>query len=111
MKSSHGFWSLNLKRKQGYKICFTFSALANGCLGNNMFVKINLTGVDRWYHAALACQLLDVQAIPTDLEKYSTILYRLDYWLIQTYLRSSSAERCELLFAIISTRLSEISYM
>ncbi|CAH0401382.1 unnamed protein product [Chilo suppressalis] len=38
-------------------------------LENNMIVKILLKGIDRWYHGALACQLLDVQAIPSDLQK------------------------------------------
>ncbi|XP_026320727.1 adenylate cyclase type 10-like [Hyposmocoma kahamanoa] len=39
------------------------------CLSNSMIVNMLLSGIDRWYHAALACQLLDVQAIPADLEK------------------------------------------
>nr|XP_037873495.1 adenylate cyclase type 10 isoform X1 [Bombyx mori] len=39
------------------------------CLENSMIVNIRLSGIDRWFHAALACQLLDVQAIPADLEK------------------------------------------
>ncbi|KAL0869690.1 hypothetical protein ABMA27_005935 [Loxostege sticticalis] len=45
------------------------SPVAGKCLENYMIVKQHLTGIDRWYHAALACQLLDVQAIPADLEK------------------------------------------
>ncbi|XP_037295199.1 adenylate cyclase type 10 isoform X2 [Manduca sexta] len=47
----------------------TLSPTANSCLASNMIVKIPLGGIDRFYHAALACQLLDVQAIPADLEK------------------------------------------
>ncbi|XP_053615027.1 adenylate cyclase type 10-like [Plodia interpunctella] len=39
------------------------------CLKNHMIVNFRMSGVDRWYHAAMACQLLDVQAIPADLEK------------------------------------------
>ncbi|CAH2042556.1 unnamed protein product, partial [Iphiclides podalirius] len=45
------------------------SAMANSCLESNMIVKLELCGIDRWYHAALVCQMLDVQAIPADLEK------------------------------------------
>ncbi|CAG9563860.1 unnamed protein product [Danaus chrysippus] len=47
----------------------TLSATATICLANAMIVKLPLSGIDRWYHAALACQLLDVQAIQSDLEK------------------------------------------
>ncbi|XP_013163022.1 PREDICTED: adenylate cyclase type 10-like isoform X2 [Papilio xuthus] len=45
------------------------SAVANTCLENDMIVKLEVSGIDRWYHAALVCQMLDVQAIPADLEK------------------------------------------
>ncbi|XP_063831003.1 uncharacterized protein LOC135080250 [Ostrinia nubilalis] len=45
------------------------SLVARKCLDNYMIEKVYLTGIDRWYHASLACQLLDVQAIPADLEK------------------------------------------
>ncbi|XP_045537580.1 adenylate cyclase type 10-like [Papilio machaon] len=45
------------------------SAVANACLENDMIVKLEVSGIDRWYHAALVCQMLDVQAIPADLEK------------------------------------------
>nr|XP_049701323.1 adenylate cyclase type 10 [Helicoverpa armigera] len=45
------------------------SANAKNCLANNMIQKVKLASIDRTYHAALACQLLDVQAIPADLEK------------------------------------------
>ncbi|KAI8438178.1 hypothetical protein MSG28_010799 [Choristoneura fumiferana] len=47
----------------------SLSETAYKCLSNNMLLKIRLGGIERWYHAALACQLLDVQAIPADLEK------------------------------------------
>ncbi|OWR40760.1 RNA recognition motif protein [Danaus plexippus plexippus] len=47
----------------------TLSATATICLANAMIIKLPLSGIDRWYHAALACQLLDVQAIQSDLEK------------------------------------------
>ncbi|KPJ03277.1 Adenylate cyclase type 10 [Papilio xuthus] len=46
-----------------------FLAVANTCLENDMIVKLEVSGIDRWYHAALVCQMLDVQAIPADLEK------------------------------------------
>ncbi|KPJ12489.1 Adenylate cyclase type 10 [Papilio machaon] len=46
-----------------------FLAVANACLENDMIVKLEVSGIDRWYHAALVCQMLDVQAIPADLEK------------------------------------------
>ncbi|CAH0695976.1 unnamed protein product [Spodoptera exigua] len=45
------------------------SVYAKSCFHNNMIKKVPLAGIDRTYHAALACQLLDVQAIPADLEK------------------------------------------
>ncbi|XP_059059672.1 adenylate cyclase type 10-like [Achroia grisella] len=45
------------------------SEVARNCLKSNMIVNMRLNGIDRWYHAALACQLLDVQAIPADLVK------------------------------------------
>uniref|UniRef100_A0A2A4J100 Guanylate cyclase domain-containing protein n=1 Tax=Heliothis virescens TaxID=7102 RepID=A0A2A4J100_HELVI len=45
------------------------SAAGKNCLNNNMVLKVPLASIDRTYHAALACQLLDVQAIPADLEK------------------------------------------
>ncbi|KAJ2948305.1 hypothetical protein O0L34_g7542 [Tuta absoluta] len=45
------------------------SDIARTSMENNIFVKMHLRGIDRWYHAALACQLIDVQAIPADLEK------------------------------------------
>ncbi|XP_022816749.1 adenylate cyclase type 10-like [Spodoptera litura] len=47
----------------------TMSDFAKNCFENNMIKKVLLAGIDRTYHAALACQLLDVQAIPADLEK------------------------------------------
>lgn len=46
-----------------------YADIALHCLSNNMIAKMYITGLDRWYHGALACQLLDVQAIPPDLEK------------------------------------------
>lgn len=30
---------------------------------------IQLSPIDKWYHAGLACQILEVRAIPADLEK------------------------------------------
>ncbi|XP_075981642.1 adenylate cyclase type 10-like [Anticarsia gemmatalis] len=45
------------------------SRVAKTCIKNYMVVNIALKGIDRSFHAALTCQLLDVQAIPTDLEK------------------------------------------
>lgn len=30
---------------------------------------IKLQSVDKWYHAGLACQIMDVHAIPPELEK------------------------------------------
>lgn len=30
---------------------------------------IELRHIDKWYHAALACQILDVYGIPAELEK------------------------------------------
>ncbi|XP_060805393.1 adenylate cyclase type 10 isoform X1 [Amyelois transitella] len=45
------------------------SGVGQATLKNHMIVNFHLGGIDRWYHAALACQLLDVQAIPPDLEK------------------------------------------
>ncbi|XP_026743294.1 adenylate cyclase type 10-like [Trichoplusia ni] len=45
------------------------SEAAMYCLSKDMMVLIPLAGIDRTYHAALVCQLLDVQAIPADLEK------------------------------------------
>lgn len=31
---------------------------------------IDLLGLDKWFHAGLACQMLKVAAIPAELEKY-----------------------------------------
>ncbi|CAB3231781.1 unnamed protein product [Arctia plantaginis] len=47
----------------------SISTIAQTCLTNHMVVNIPLRGISRSYLAALACQLLDVQAIPADLEK------------------------------------------
>ncbi|KAJ8717345.1 hypothetical protein PYW08_005744 [Mythimna loreyi] len=47
----------------------SLSDVAKKCLETNMILKVPLAGIDRMFHAALACQLLDVQAIPADLEK------------------------------------------
>ncbi|KAJ0174028.1 hypothetical protein K1T71_010174 [Dendrolimus kikuchii] len=44
----------------------SLSPVAKECFRNEMIVKIKLSGIDGLYHAALACQLLDVQAIPAD---------------------------------------------
>lgn len=36
-----------------------------------LFVKkvIQLIGIDRWYHAGLVCQILNVKGLPAELEK------------------------------------------
>lgn len=36
---------------------------------------LNLTGLDKWYHAGLACQFLNVVAIPPELEKYIYLFF------------------------------------
>lgn len=41
-------------------------------LKNRKTETINLTPIDKWYHAGLACQILDVNAIPPELEKYES---------------------------------------
>ncbi|CAH4029144.1 unnamed protein product [Pieris brassicae] len=43
--------------------------VGRSALGNHMIVKMQISGIDRRYLAALACQLLDVQAIPSELDK------------------------------------------
>ncbi|XP_045486493.1 adenylate cyclase type 10-like [Pieris rapae] len=45
------------------------SHVGRSALGNHMIVKLQISGIDRRYLAALACQLLDVQAIPSELDK------------------------------------------
>ncbi|XP_047503635.1 adenylate cyclase type 10-like isoform X12 [Pieris napi] len=61
-----------------YKICFVLltvtdeeklSHVGRSALSNHMIVKLQISGIDRRYLAALACQLLDVQAIPSELDK------------------------------------------
>ncbi|XP_076380390.1 adenylate cyclase type 10 [Megalopta genalis] len=39
------------------------------CSLNQLFNIIELHGVDRWFHAGLACQTLNVNALPAELEK------------------------------------------
>lgn len=34
---------------------------------------IELVGIDRWYHAGLACQILNVNGLPAELEKYAYV--------------------------------------
>ncbi|XP_047997302.1 adenylate cyclase type 10-like [Leguminivora glycinivorella] len=45
------------------------SEAANQFMSSKKLLKLPLTGLDYWYHSVIACQFLDVQAIPTDLEK------------------------------------------
>ncbi|CAK1552980.1 unnamed protein product [Leptosia nina] len=61
-----------------FKICFVLltvtdedilSPVARYALNNHMIVKMHIAGIDRRYLSALACQLLDVQAIPSELDK------------------------------------------
>lgn len=39
---------------------------------------IQLPAIDKWFHAGLACQILEVRAIPADLEKY----FRFSQWIL-----------------------------
>lgn len=45
------------------------SAVAEETLKHKRIREISLDPIDKWYHAGLACQTLDVTAIPPELEK------------------------------------------
>lgn len=45
------------------------SAIADEALKHKRIRSISLDPIDKWYHAGLACQTLDVAAIPPELEK------------------------------------------
>lgn len=45
------------------------SPIANVAIKHKRIRPLNLLPVDKWYHAGLACQILDVFAIPPELEK------------------------------------------
>lgn len=42
---------------------------ATGILNHRRVRIVELSPIDKWYHAGLACQILDVHAIPPELEK------------------------------------------
>lgn len=46
------------------------SAQADKILEHRKIRKVYLRPIDKWFHAGLACQILDVYAIPPELEKY-----------------------------------------
>ncbi|CAG4947636.1 unnamed protein product [Colias eurytheme] len=48
---------------------FDLSPFSSDSLSNHMIVKVHIAGIDRRYLSALACQLLDVQAVPSELDK------------------------------------------
>nr|XP_034172604.1 adenylate cyclase type 10-like isoform X1 [Osmia lignaria] len=52
--------SVGMKLSTEYKMCPNILSRAK---------VINLPGIDRWYHAGLACQILNVSGIPAELEK------------------------------------------
>ncbi|XP_022909660.1 adenylate cyclase type 10-like [Onthophagus taurus] len=53
-----------------YKPCInSLTESAKKVLNNHYSRLINLGPIDKWFHAGLACQILDIQAIPVDLEK------------------------------------------
>lgn len=45
------------------------STLAVEVLRSNRIKVIELKGIDKWYHVGLACQMLNVDGIPPELEK------------------------------------------
>lgn len=45
------------------------SSTAVSALNHRRVRILNLAPIDKWYQAGLACQILDVQAIPPELEK------------------------------------------
>ncbi|XP_045502162.1 adenylate cyclase type 10-like [Colias croceus] len=47
----------------------SLSPFSSDSLSNHMIVKVHIAGIDRRYLSALACQLLDVQAVPSELDK------------------------------------------
>lgn len=42
-------------------------------LQNPKIKVIQMKIIDKWYHVGLACQMLDVDAIPPELEKYAGV--------------------------------------
>ncbi|XP_061721074.1 uncharacterized protein LOC133527896 [Cydia pomonella] len=48
---------------------FPPTEVALQCLSSNKLLQMPLSGLSHWYHLVIACQFLDVQAVPTDLEK------------------------------------------
>lgn len=45
------------------------STVAKETINHKRIRSIQLHSIDKWYHAGLACQILDVTAIPPELEK------------------------------------------
>lgn len=45
------------------------SIVAEKTIKHKRVRTLNLRPIDKWYHAALACQVLDVTAVPPELEK------------------------------------------
>lgn len=45
------------------------SVVAEKTIKHKRVRTLNLRPIDKWYHAALACQVLDVTAVPPELEK------------------------------------------
>lgn len=46
------------------------SATTKEAIKHKRIRSIVLQSIDKWYHAGLACQILDVCGIPAELEKY-----------------------------------------
>ncbi|XP_063626702.1 adenylate cyclase type 10-like isoform X2 [Cydia splendana] len=47
----------------------SMSEVALQCLSSNKLLQMPISGLSHCYHLVIACQFLDVQAVPTDLEK------------------------------------------
>ncbi|XP_063366870.1 adenylate cyclase type 10-like [Cydia amplana] len=47
----------------------SMSEVALQCLSSNKLLQMPISGLSHWYHLVIACQFLDVQAVPIDFEK------------------------------------------
>lgn len=45
------------------------SYIATISVNSNEISKVTLGPISKWFHAGLACQILDVKAVPAELER------------------------------------------
>ncbi|PSN36387.1 hypothetical protein C0J52_14455 [Blattella germanica] len=72
----------------------------------NEYVKyIELGGIDKWYHAGLVCQIIDVRAIPAELENLLLDNQKKEYHLRAARFIEKETRRCKSCGGGIFTRI------